>query len=272
MSLIAGLSAGRKWALGAAGLLVLVLVGVWIIAGGQTSTTASGMPAVDGSRPARMTAQQPSGPESLTSEQQRELEQSINRMRAVAAVQPATSLQYPAVSGRARQQPDLYAAAFVRELLTQDYRTSSRDELLAWVQSESAQSTDPLVVGLTPAGLRGQMAVASVQDGVNGLAPVPSQSDWAKLADRQGHTSVQIQHVSEPVSWASAVVNAQITDPGVTARQVDADVTLPTTYQGKTTLQRFSVSLVINLEGPPVRDGYGFVAAITYNAAAMGQQ
>jgi len=28
---------------------------------------------------------------------------------------------------------------------------------------------------------------------------------------------------------------------------------------------RYSVALVVNLEGPPVRDGYGFVAAITYN-------
>jgi hypothetical protein len=116
------------------------------------------------------------------------------------------------------------------------------------------------------------MAVTSVQEGVNGLAPVPSLSDWAKLGSRQGHTSVQILHVSEPVSWASAVANAQITDPGVTARQVDAEVTLQTTDQGKTTLQRFSVSLVINLEGPPVRDGYGFVAAIIYNVAAGGQQ
>ena len=272
MSLLARLSVRGRWVLGTAALLILVLVGVWIFAGGQTSTTAAGMRAVDGSGPIRMTAQQPSGPGSLTSQQQRELEQSINRMRAVAAVQPATTAQYPAVSGQARQQPDLYAAAFVRELLTQDYRSSSREELLAWVQSESAQSTDPLVVGLTPAGLRPKMAVASVQDGVNGLAPVPSQSNWAKLGSRQGHTSVQIQHVSEPVSWASAVANAQITDPGVTARQVDAEVTLQTTDQGKTTLQRFSVSLVINLEGPPVRDGYGFVAAITYNAAAMGQQ
>ena len=272
MSLIAGLSAGRKWALGAPGLLILVLVTVWITATGQTSTTASGMPTVEGWRPTRMTAQQPSGPESLTAAQQRDLEQSITRMRALPAVDPATSPQYPAVSGQARQQPDLYAAAFVGELLTQDYRTSGRDELLGWVQSESAQSTDPLVVGLTPAGLRPRMAVASVQDGVNGLAPVPSQSDWAKLGSRQGHTSVQIQHVSEPVNWASAVANAAITDPGVTARQVDAEVTLQTTDQGKTALQRFSVSLVINLEGPPVRDGYGFVAAIIYNAAAMGQQ
>jgi hypothetical protein len=272
MSLIAGRSAGRRWALGAVGLLILVLVTVWITATGQTSTTASGMPTVDGSRPTRMTAQQPSGPGSLTSAQQRDLEQSLNRMRALAAVEPATSLQYPAVRGQARQQPDLYAAAFAGELLTQDYRTSGRQKLLAWVQSESAQSTDPLVVGLTPAGLRPRMAVTSVQDGVNGPAPVPSQSDWARLAGLQGHTTVQILHVSEPVNWASAVANAQITDPGVTARQVDAEVTLQTTDQGKTTLERFSVSLVVNLEGPPVRDGYGFVAAITYNVAAMGQQ
>jgi hypothetical protein len=272
MSLITGRSAGRKWALGATGLLMLVLVAVWIIAGGKTSTTASGTPTVDGSRPTSMTTQKPSDPGPLTSQQQQDLAQSIKAMRAVAEVDPATSAQYPAVSGQARQQPDLYAAAFAAELLTQNYRTSGRDELLAWVQSESAQSTDPLVVGLTPAGLRGHMAVASVQDGVNGLAPVPSQSDWAKLAGRQGHTTVQILHVSEPVSWASAVANAQITDPGVTARQVDAEVTLQTTDQGRTTLQRFSVSLVVNLEGPPVRDGYGFVTAITYNVAAMGQQ
>ena len=271
MILIARLSVRMRWALGATGLLILVLVAVWVITARQTSTTSAGLPTGEGARHTSMTTQQPPGPGSLTSEQQRDLEQSIKAMRAVAAVEPAPSRQYPAVSGQARQQPDLYAAAFAGELLTQDYRTSGREELLAWVQSESAQSTDPLVVGLTPAGLRPKMAVASVQDGVNGLGPVPSQSDWTKLAGRQGHTSVQIQHVSEPVSWASAVANAQITDPGVTARQVDAEVTLQTTDQGKTTLRRFSVSLVVNLEGPPVRDGYGFVAAITYNATAMGR-
>ena len=272
MNLTATLSARRKWALGATGVLILVFVAVWIIASGQRSTTASGTPTVGGARATGMAAQPPSGPGSLTLEQQRDLEQSIKAMRALAAVEPATSPQYPAVSGQARQQPDLYAAAFAGELLTQDYRTSSRQELLAWVQSESAQSTDPLVVGLTPVDLRSRMAVASVQDGINGLAPVPSQSDWAKLAGRHGHTTVQIQHVSEPVNWASAVANGQITDPGVTARQVDAEVTLQTTNQGKTTRQRFSVSLVINLEGPPARNGYGFVAAITYNVAVMGQQ
>jgi len=272
MSLIARLSLRRRWVLGAAGVLMLGLVTVWITATGQTSTTSTSLPARGGSGATRMTTQPPSGPGSLTSDQQRDLEQSINRMRAVAPVEPATSPQYPAVSGQARQQPDLYAAAFVGELLTQDYRNSDRQELLAWVQSESAQSTDPLVVGLTPVDLRSRMAVASVQDGINGLAPVPSQRDWAKLAGLQGHTTVQVLHVSEPVNWASAVANGQITDPGVTARQVDAELTLQTTDQGKSTLEHFSVSLVINLEGPPVRDGYGLVTTITYNVAAMGQQ
>ena len=172
------------------------------------------------------------------------------------------------MSAQARQQPDLYAAALVRQLLTQDYRTD-REQLLAWVQSESAQSTDPLVVGLTPVDLRGRMAVASVQDGVNGPAPVPTQSDWADLARRQGHTTVQIQRVIEPEPWASAVANGQITDPGVTARQVDADVTLHTTDHGKATVEHYSVALVLNLEGPPVLGGYGFVTAITYNVAAV---
>ena len=172
------------------------------------------------------------------------------------------------MNAEARLQPDLYAAAFVHELLTQDYRTS-RDQLLAWVQSESAQSTEPLVVGLTPVELRDRMALSSVLNGINGFGPVPSQSGWAELARRQGHTTVQIQRVIEPVPWASAVAGGQITDPGVTARQVDADVTLHTTDRGKVTAEHYSVALVVNLEGPPVRAGYGFVAAITYNVAAV---
>ena len=87
MSLTATLSARRKWALGATGVLILVFVALWIIAGGQRSTTASGTPTVGGARATGMAAQPPSGPGSLTLEQQRDLEQSINRIRAVAAVE-----------------------------------------------------------------------------------------------------------------------------------------------------------------------------------------
>jgi hypothetical protein len=250
-------------------LVVLALVMAMDIGNRHGSPTAVGHSAAEASRPTDPTPLPLSRAGSLTSEQQLELEQGIARARSVAPVREATSPQYPAIGAEARQQPDLYAAAFVRELLTQDYRTG-RNQLLAWAQSESAQSSEPLVVGLTPADLRATMAAASVQDGVNGPAPVPSQSDWAVLAGRRGHTTVRIQQVREPVSWAGAVANGQISDPGVTARQVDAEVILHTTDRGKATAVKFSVALVINLEGPPTRARYGFIAAITYNVAVVG--
>ena len=268
MNALSWIPAGRKWAVLATVLVLLAVVVVAVIVTGHGSTSVGHL-TVKGPIPRSATTPSASTRVPLAAEQQSELEQSINRISAVQPVGPATSARYAAVSAQARQQPDLYAAAFAGQLLTQDYRTD-REQLLAWVQSESAQSTDPLVVGLTPVDLRGRMAVASVQDGVNGPGPVPSQSDWADLAGRQGHTTVQVQRVIEPVPWASAVAGGQITDPGVTARQVDDDVTLHTTDQGKATVEHFSVALVVNLEGPPVRGGYGFVTAITYNVAAVG--
>ena len=269
MSPLTWISAGRKWAIGATALTLLALVAVTVIVNRQAPPTSSGPVAVDGSIPPASTTPSPLDLGSLAAQQQSELAQSIDRMRAVPLVNPATSPKFPPVSAQARLQPDLYAAAFVRQLLTQDYRTD-RQQLLAWVQSESAQSTDPLVVGLTPVDLRNKMAVASVQDEVNGPGPVPSQGNWADLAQRQAHTTVQIQRVTQPVSWAAAVTGGQIIDPGVTARQVDAEVTLHTTEHAKIATQRFSVAMVVNLEGPPVRPGYGFVTAITYNVVAVG--
>ena len=269
MNALTGMSAARKWGVGTTVLALLALTVLAVIVTGHAAPTSAGHVAVNGSSPTAATIPPTSSRGPLAAEQKSELEQSINRMRAVQPVGPATSARYAAVSAEARQQPDLYAAAFVSQLLTQDYRTD-REQLLAWVQSESAQSTDPLVVGLTPVDLRGRMAVASVQDGVNGPAPVPSQSDWADLAGRQGHTTVQIQRVIEPEPWASAVADGQITDPGVTARQVDAEVTLHTNVHGKGIAEHFSVALVVNLEGPPVRGEYGFVAAITFNVAKVG--
>jgi len=269
MSRLAKVSVRRKWALGATVMVVLAGVTGAVILIEPTSPTTAGNSDVEASNPTPATTPSPAGPSPLTSEQQAELQRSISRIRQVAPVKGAASPPYPAVSAEARRQPDLYAAAFVRQLFTQDYRVS-RDVLLAWVQSESAQSTDPLVVGLTPVDLRSRMAVASIQDGDNGPSPMPSPSDWTDLARRHGHTTARIQRVTQPLSWASAVANGQISDPGVTARQVDAEVTLHTVDHGKPTAVRYSVALVVNLEGPPVLDGYGFVAAITYNVVRVG--
>jgi hypothetical protein len=267
MSPLNGISARSKWALGAT-VLVVPLVAVAVIAGGRSSPTSTGHSGVGGPSPIASTAPSLQGARSLTAGQQSDLQQSLTRMRAQIPVAPATSAQYPAVSSQARLQPDLYAAAFTRELLAQDYR-ASRDDLLAWVQSESARSTEPLVVGLTPVELRARLALWSVQDDTGSPAIVPNQTVWAALAARQGYATVQIQRVTEPVSWADAVAGGQITDPGVTARQVDAEVTLHTTDHGHPITAASSVALTIQLEGPPVRGGYGFVVAVIYNVAGI---
>jgi hypothetical protein len=264
MSPLNAISARKTWVLGAAALVVLSLIAAAVIVGGRSSPTSTGHVATRGSSP---TASLP-GASSLTVEQQSDLQQSLTRMRAQIPVAPATSAQYPAVSSQARLQPDLYAAAFTTQLLTQDYRTG-RGQLLAWVQSETAPSTEPLVVGLTPVGLRGRLALWSVQDDTGSPAIVPSPGAWTALAARRGYATVQIQKVTEPVSWAAAVADGQITDPAVTARQVDAEVTLHTTNHGHATATRSSVSLTVQLEGPPARGGYGFVVAVIYDVVGI---
>ena len=269
MNPLSGIPARRKWVFGATALMLLAFVAAVVIVGGHPSPISNGHDAAEGSSPVVAPTPSLSGARSLTSGQQADLQQSLARMRAEIPVTPGTSARYPAVSSQDRQQPDLYAVAFTRQLLTQDYRTG-RGPLLAWVQSESAQSTEPLVVGLTPVDLRGRLALWSVQDDTGSPAIVPSRSGWAALAERQGYTTVQIQKVTEPVSWAGAVADGEITDPGVTARQIDAEVTLHTVDHGRAMTMRFSVALSIQLEGPPVRGGYGFVVAAIYNVAGIG--
>lgn len=80
----------------------------------------------------------------------------VERLRALPAV--AAGRRAEAIAGEAILQPDLYAAEFVRRLLTQDYRTS-RESQLRWVQAESALTREPLVVGLIPAELRYRYAL-----------------------------------------------------------------------------------------------------------------
>jgi hypothetical protein len=268
MSPLSGISFKKRWILGATALVLPAVVAAAVIAAGHASPPPAGHVATGGSSLTAAPTPSLPGPRSLTSPQQTGLQLSLARMRAQVPVVAATSARYPAVSSQARLQPDLYAAAFTRQLLSQDYR-ASRDQLLAWVQSEAAQSTEPLVVGLTPVGLRGRLALWSVQDDTGSPAIVPSPSAWTALAARRGYATVQIQKVTEPVSWAAAVADGQISDPGVTARQVDAEVTLHTTDHGHATATATSVSLTVQLEGPPTRGGYGFVVAVIYDVVGI---
>lgn len=184
---------------------------------------------------------------------------------AVPEVRAADPGALDRISGEAATQPDLYAAEFVRRLLTQQY-ASSRVDLLAWVQAESALTTEPLVVGLVPTGLRGRLAVYSVTEQGTASAPVPSETQWQVLAGQEAFTTVTIEKVTEPLAWSNAVSAGRISDPGCTARDVAATITI---HRGSRA-EQISVALSLILEGPPTRDRWGFVKVVQYNAIAMG--
>ena len=194
----------------------------------------------------------------------------LQLLAAMAPVSAATSTSYPALAGPTIAQPDLFAHAFAVRLLTQNYQ-QPRADLVSWVQAESASSTEPVVVGLVPENLRPKLAVYSLTESSDGSAvPIPSPIVWASLKHRHVYTTVSVQKVIEPLKWSDAVAEGELTDPGITEREVDAIVTTHW-LQGKahrTSTQ--SVALTMNLEGPPVRSGYGFVTAVLYNTVKVG--
>ncbi|GAB3077613.1 hypothetical protein GCM10027053_47600 [Intrasporangium mesophilum] len=187
----------------------------------------------------------------------------IARLRAIQPVAPSPSTTR--ISGDATHQPDLYAAEFVRRLVTQDYR-KDREAQLSWVQAESASTTEPLVVGMVPPELRDRLAIYSVSDTAAGSAPIPSEADWEGLALQHAYTTVTIQRVTEPFAWTNAVASGRISDPGISGREVSATVTRHSWVGGRDTTSTFSVALSLNLEGPPTRSTWGFVAVISYTS------
>ena len=213
--------------------------------------------------PARGSARLP-----LPRQERRTVDAAVARLRAMRPVTARTSSAHPPVAHSARHEPDLYAADFTSQLLTQNYR-SSRAALLAWVQSESASSAEPSVVALTPPNLRDRLAVASVTDASDGQAPIPSAQTWAALSRHHAYTTASVRRVITPPTWTAAVANGRVSDPGATAREVDADLTLHIRAAGKARTQTYSVALTMNLEGPPNRDNWGFVTAVTYRAVGV---
>jgi hypothetical protein len=201
-------------------------------------------------------------PPQLNASQSSAVQRGIADLQAFPPVPPATSARYPAVPAEDRTQPDLYAAAFATQLLTQDYR-APRSKLLAWIQSESVETSEPSIVALIPPALRAKFAVYSTIASTDGN-PVPAQASWDSLARQHGYTTVTVRRVIEPLYWSQAVADGRLTDPGVTQREVDADLTLHYLARGKPSTAVSSVALTINLEGPPTRGSYGFVSTDNY--------
>ncbi|GAA2731424.1 hypothetical protein GCM10009867_05000 [Pedococcus aerophilus] len=263
----------RLYASGRTGVTVAVCaaIGLLVLAGwtvlNHTSPTTVGSEGVQTHQRAPATAGTSPRPSIARGSDAPAAEQDLKRLRAV---EPEYASGAPRrIAGEQAQQPDLYAAEFVRRLLTQDYR-SPRQTHLAWVQTESAPTKEPLVVGLVPSELRDRLAVYSVSDAADGASPVPTEQEWRQLAVAGSYTSVHIQHVTEPLAWTNAVADGRITDPSITGREVAALVTRHTKGSRGDHTQRFSVAMTLNLEGPPARTIWGFVAAVTYASIPIG--
>jgi hypothetical protein len=257
----------RRLVMVLATMLVLLVAGALTVQrqsserGGQDARLPVIETTASAPRPARQSA---------TNEPDAEVSADLAQLRAVQVpVQPTGVGAEPLVPSTAQQQPDLYARAFVQRLLTQNY-SAPRVRHLAWVQAESARTDEPLVTGLIPPKLRDRLALFSVTDERSGPAPVPSREEWGTLAQWNAHTTVEVQRVSEPLAWSNAVEAGRVSDPGVTAREVTATVTLHSGTQGHARTSLTSVALTLNLVGPPTRDRWMFVAVITYRAVALG--
>ncbi|GAA2501616.1 hypothetical protein [Terrabacter carboxydivorans] len=242
-----------------AAMLVVGVVGV-MLTRQEAPDTRSASPASPASESSSIAGPPPS---QAPAQQADPVVRDIVRLRAVSQVLPGT--REPRITGDVTQQPDLYAAEFVRRLLTQDYR-ASRDAHVAWVQGESAQTTEPLVVGLVPKELRGRLAVFSVTESGGQGVPIPTANEWAALRVQNAYTTVRVQRVDEPLAWSTAVSSGRISDPGVTGREVAASVTLHYEKQGRPVTATSSVAITLNLQGPPTRSTWGFVTAVTYSS------
>jgi hypothetical protein len=248
-------------------LLLALVTGVWLARSsgdpdtGRRPTTSTPQPTARGETDR---ATQPRGMPAPS-----ELDAEVTRLRAAAPVTAAPSL--PRIGGEAAHQPDLYAAEFVRRLLTRDYG-QGRDGFLAWVQSEAARSPEPLVVGLIPPELHDRWAVFSLTDSSDGPAPIPDQTEWTRLGRVSGRATVTIRRVAVPQAWTNAVEAGRITDPGITARVVTADVVTTTVADGRTQVETRNVELGLEFEGPPTRATWGFVGAVTYESMVVGRR
>lgn len=251
--------------------VVVVSVIALLLTAGVVGVVLSGRqrPPSQGARPPSTTdspALQPDSPTLQPGTAAREADPvaaDIERLRAVSWVAPTA--REARIAGDVTQQPDLYAAEFVRRLLTQDYR-QPRAEHLSWVQAESAQTSEPLVVGLVPKELRSRLAVYSVTEAAGQAPAIPGAREWLALGVQDAYTTVHIDRVEEPMAWSTAVSSGRISDPGITGRQVSATVTRHYVKAGRPATATASVAMTLNLEGPPSRESWGFVTAVTYSS------
>jgi hypothetical protein len=163
---------------------------------------------------------------------------------AAPSVAPAESSAYPAIPDADRSQPDVFATAFARELLTRDYRHSTRDQLLSWVQASSAPLTI-VQVPMTPADRATTLVTSLVTPGWDSGevgTPVGSQGQWLAARSRQSYTTVsgvRVQSVPDFPPPRTTFTEATFD------RLVTATVTVHAMVSGKPVATRRSVAFEV---------------------------
>lgn len=235
----------KRTVLGAAGVLAGLLAVAVIAAavsggsGGHPDARATPSPptrAGTGERPAASVPPSASSP--------RESGYDRAAWSAAPSVTPATSTAYPSIPAADRTQPDVFATAFARELLTRDYRHTTRDQLLAWAQACSAPMTI-VQVPMTPTDRATTLVTSLVTPGWDtgeSGTPVGTSAAWLAARSRQAHTSVsdvRVQSVPDFPPPKTTFTQATFD------RLVTATVTLHSTVTGKPVATRQSVAFEV---------------------------
>lgn len=232
------------------GLLVVLVATATVIrlSGSSSHPNAAG---VHTEPPRSLTTHEPSGTAYASD---------VADWNAKPAIAPAASTVYPAVPPTRRSDPAAYASAFATEMFTRSYATSSRDQLLAWVQYENA----PLRSARYPEADWTKVLVDSLTDPSWDEATdtaIPSEAVWQALANQ--HTEAQVSAVAARVDpqWEQKVTGGY--DPTDHLMTV-WDVTFRLTQRGDARSRHsYDVSLALQLGTSP-RGLYGVAATNNY--------
>jgi hypothetical protein len=183
---------------------------------------------------------------------------SIAAAEAIDVPAPAVSKNFPAVPGPDRVDATAYAGAFATELLDIDYATDTRDELLAWAESEEAANTLPGVpASVANKALYGSLAYPDLPGGTP--SPTPSAAGWATDATAGLAQRVSNLQVSESPEWTSVIVTGwQPRDELMSIEVITG--TLTTTGPGRPPAAA-SFSLTLTVGSAAHHPGLGAVAA-----------
>ena len=164
---------------------------------------------------------------------------------------PAVSATFPAIDAADSETASLYAVAFTQELLDLDFASSSRVELVAWVNYNNA----PFSLGDLPEALSTKVLVISLGERPS---PLPTPSQWAALARARTRWHVSGLVVSVNPAWTQALSAGWVpVDPLMAIYDVSG--TLTVTTPGRAPVLE-SIAFALTLGGATLHPGYGAVA------------